>query len=102
MSHYATAWRNEDGQVQTGRLDMKARAVQFEGGRHRSGRLAVMQLLYRDILDAEMAPTERRVQGRPTVELRSRHGSVYVAPVGAGLARELVALLQRRLELRAS
>jgi hypothetical protein len=49
-----------------------------------------------------MAPPDKRVQGRPTVELRSRHGSVYVAPVGAGLARELVALLQRRLEPLAS
>jgi hypothetical protein len=102
MSHYATAWRSEDGEVQTGRLDLKARAVRFESGRHRSGRLAVLQLLYTDLLDAEMAPTEKRVQGRPTVEIRSRHGSIYVAPVGAGLARELVALLQRRLEPRAS
>jgi hypothetical protein len=102
MSHYAVAWRNDHGQVQTGRLDVKAGGVRFEGGRHRSGRLAVLQLLYRDLFDAEMAPTERRVQGRPTVELRSRHGSVYVAPVGAGLARELVALLQRRLESSAS
>lgn len=97
MSQYAVAWRDQGGSVQTGRLDVNAQAVRLEGGGHRSGRLAVTRVLFRDLLRVDMAPTSERIHGRPSVELRSRHGSVYVAPVGAGLARELLQVLQHRL-----
>lgn len=102
MTQYAVAWRNEGEPVQSGRLDVEARAVRFEGGRHRSGRLAVTRVLYRDLLEVEMAPVAKRVQARPTIELRGRHGSIYVAPVGAALARELLGSLQLHLHAEAS
>lgn len=102
MAQYAVAWQDDDGLVQTGRLDVNPLDLRLEGGRHRSGRLAMKQVLYRDLTDVGMAPMKKRVQDRPTTELRTRHGCIYVAPVGAGVARELLELLQRRLDTEAS
>jgi len=46
------------------------------------------------VLKAEMAASAARVGGRPTVALTMKNGILAIAPTGAGLAREILWLMQ--------
>jgi hypothetical protein len=99
MAHYAVAWQTEHEPTQAGRLDVGRKGIRLVGGRHRAGRLSGRRLLYRDVLEAKMASTEKRLRHRPTIQVRSGNGSLYIAPLAAGLAREILHVLQLRVDL---
>lgn len=94
MAHYAVAWRTDGGPIQAGRLDVGMKGVRLEGGLHRSGQLSTRRLLYRDVMEAKMAPRGKRLRHRPTIQLRGENESLYIAPLGAGLAREILGAVQ--------
>ena len=94
MSRYAVTWRDQTDSVRSGRLEVGPSALRLESGSHRTGRVSVLKVLYRDVLKADMAAPAGRVGGRPTVALTLRNGSLAIAPTGAGLAREVLGLLQ--------
>jgi hypothetical protein len=94
MTHYAVAWRDETGFVQAGRLDFDSSGIRLEAGRHRGGRLSLRRVLYRNLVDASMAPVVERVGNLPTILLRSPNDSVYIAPLAAGFSRELLRLVK--------
>lgn len=97
MSDYAVAWREDAGAIRSGRLELAEKGLRLEGGSHRRGRASVRALRYRDLLKTEMAPSKERIGGRPTILVMSGSGSLYIAPTGAGLAREVLGLLQGAL-----
>jgi hypothetical protein len=95
MSTYAVAWRDQDGPLIAGKLELGTKGLRLEAGRHRDGRVSVLSLLYRDVTRAEMAPVGKRLSDRPTVALTAAtRGLLYIAPVGMGVAREVLDLLQ--------
>jgi hypothetical protein len=97
MTHYAVAWQTERGPIQAGRLDVGSTGIRLEGGKHRVGRLSTRRLLYRDVAEAKMAPTDRRLGHRPTIQLRGESESLYISPLSAGLVREILGALQVRV-----
>jgi hypothetical protein len=102
MTRYAVAWRDETEAVQTGRLDLDSSGIRLEGGRHRSGRLSMRRVVYRDLVDASMAPTPERVGRLPTIVLRGHNGSLFIAPLAAGSTRELLQLVKQGVESEAA
>lgn len=54
----------------------------------------MLRILYRDVLKVHMAAPAARVGGRPTVALTLKNGALAIAPTGAGIAREVLGLLQ--------
>jgi hypothetical protein len=94
MNRYPVSWRDETGILRSGRLELGSHGLQLESGSHRSGRISVLKVLYRDLLKAEMALSAARVGGRPTVALTTTNGILAIAPTGAALAREILGLLQ--------
>jgi hypothetical protein len=98
MAEYPVAWQTDGGPARSGRLNVGTSGIRLEGGRHRVGRLSARRVLYEDIEEARMAPTDKRLSRRPTVQLRSRNGSLYIAPLGAGLALEILAALRLRID----
>jgi hypothetical protein len=95
---YAVAWRKGDEEIRVGKLEMAANGLRLEAGRRRGGRVSVLRVFYRDLLGAEMARVGQRIDKRPTVALGSGHGLVWIAPVGVGVAREVLALIHSALE----
>jgi hypothetical protein len=53
-----------------------------------------VKLRFEDVDGVEMATTRDRVNKQPTLELTIRGGSLYIAPSGAGVAREVLELLR--------
>ena len=98
MTHYAVAWQTECGPIQAGRLDLGMNGIRLEGGRHSTGRLSTRRLLYRDVTEAKMSPTNSRLGHRPTIQVRGENESLYIAPLGAGLVREILGALQSRVD----
>jgi hypothetical protein len=94
MTHYAVAWQAECGPIQAGRLDVGTKGIRLEGGKHQAGRLSTRRLLYRDVAEAKMAPTDRRLGHRPTIQLRGESESLYISPLSAGLVREILGAVQ--------
>jgi hypothetical protein len=94
MSTYAATWRDECGVVQSGRLELGQRALLLDGGRYRSGQRSALRVLYRDIVRVDMAPFGARLDDQPTIALTGTNRSLYLAPAGLGLAREILGLLQ--------
>jgi hypothetical protein len=97
MTHYAVAWQTERGPIQAGRLDVERKGIRLEGGKHRAGLLSTRRLLYRDVKEARMAPTDRRLGRRPTIQLRCENESIYISPLSAALVREILRALQMRV-----
>lgn len=97
MTHYAVAWQTEGGPIQAGRLDVGEKGIRLEGGKHRAGLLSARRLLYRDVTEARMAPTDRRLAHRPTIQLRGENESLYISPLSAGLVREILRAVQVRV-----
>lgn len=98
MTQYAVAWCDQTGGFQAGRLDLERSGLRLEGGRHRGGRLSIRRLLYRDVLEAKMAPSEMRVAHRPTILVCGVNDSIAIAAIGPGLTRELLRLVQMSVE----
>jgi hypothetical protein len=94
MIRYAVTWRDQTGNVRSGRLEVGSAGFRLESGSHRTGRVSVLRVLYRDVLKADMAAPSERVGGLPTVGLTLKNGLLAIAPPGAGLARELLAHLR--------
>ena len=94
MTRYAVTWRDRVGVVRSGRIEPGSHGLRLESGSRRSGRVTVLRVLYRDVLKADMAASAARIGGRPTVALTLKNGVLAIAPTGAGLAREVLELLQ--------
>jgi hypothetical protein len=97
MTAYPVAWRDDSGPVHVGRLELGEESLRLEAGTYRSGRLTVLSVRYRDVLKAEMATPEARVEKRPTVAVNGSSGALFIAPNGLGLAREVLGLLKLTL-----
>jgi hypothetical protein len=95
---YAVAWRKRDEEIRVGKLEMAADGLRLEAGRRRGGRVSVLRVFYRDLLGAGMARVGQRIDKRPTVALGSGRGPLWIAPVGVGVAREVLALIHSALE----
>lgn len=94
MSAYAVTWRDGSGDIKSGSLELGETGFRLESGSYRSGRRSVLKMLYRDIEHVEMAPQAARLGHRPTIALEGATRSLYLAPSGVGLAREVLGLLQ--------
>jgi hypothetical protein len=94
MSAYAVTWRDGSGDIKSGSLELGETGFRLEAGSYRSGRRSVLRVLYQDIVHVEMAPRGSRLGHRPTIALEGAKRSLYLAPSGLGLAREVLGFLQ--------
>jgi hypothetical protein len=94
MNRYPVSWRDETDIVRSGRLELGSHGIRLESGSHRRGGISVLKVLYREVLKVEMAASAARVGGRPTVAVTMKNGILAIAPTGAGLAREILWLMQ--------
>ena len=100
MASYAVAWRKDGEDVRVGKLELAANGFRLEAGARHGGRVSVLRVLYRDLLGAGMARFGQRIGSRPTVALTSVRGLVCIAPVGVGMAREVLELALSALSER--
>lgn len=100
MASYAVAWRKDGEDVRVGKLELAASGFRLEAGARRGDRLFVLRVLYLDLLDAGMARFGQRIGSRPTVALTSVRGLLWIAPVGIGMAREVLELVHSGLSER--
>ena len=91
MGSYAVTWREEKLPTYTGKLELGATWLRFEGG-STNGRSAVEMIRHRDIASVWIGRgREERVQGRPVLLLERRSGGlIRIASLhGLGTIREI-------------
>ena len=78
MGSYAVVWREEEGPLRIGRLELQPDRVLLDGG-------LVCRLPYSEIEEARVGRCPReRIAGRPTLLVRLRSGpGVAIATIGA-------------------
>jgi hypothetical protein len=95
MSTYAVTWRDRGGPIYAGKLELVRDGIRLEGGSRSGKQISVVKLRHEDLIEATMAPFRERVGNQPTVSVSNPRGLLHIAPVGAGVAREILELVQR-------
>src|SRR5215207_1814827 len=87
---YAVSWRDSEGSIDSGRLELGPRSLRLEGGRS-------LEIAYADVIDVSVG-TGDRLSGRTSVVLGRRDGRpIWIAPVAQHAA--LLELNDRLLAL---
>lgn len=94
MSSYAVTWRDRGGPLYAGKLELREDGIRLEGGSGSGKHLSVVKLLYRDVGRVAMSSFRDRLVQQPTLQFTVRRGPLYIAPSGAGVAREILEMVQ--------
>ena len=94
MSSYAVTWRDRGGPLYAGKLELHDDGIRLEGGSGSGKHLSVVKLRYRDVRRVAMSSFRDRLVQQPTLQFSVRRGPLYIAPSGAGVAREILEMVQ--------